>query len=382
MPVKLSQLLFCRHDLEEVLERYQVRLPKTFGESAQIQLPNFQQIKLEKYYKTSTLSFANLETLTSEIESFLKPILRSWHLWPVYATSSLFRAYFECFFRKQPTSDVAALGKTLEMTAKLLTEMLLSDEVTLQKITVDGSVKLDDTEEHLNLSTELCNISESLKVDVNKIPEDRIAGLEAVIDLIQVAGFVHVICNVCRKFQLVNCTNTSNFKRLNEIATLMVENSEERNRIDPSTALQHKLFIHKQLYPCNQSLQCLFEQLDHNLEFYRLVREKFYEGATAPDVEKSVSVTRSFRQLLEVITQQLQHEEYEEQVLNHLYPAFQYVLPFMDRDQSFNTLMEQVSKLKSPSNFQELNNVRHNMNQIKQWFEQTEVGGILGFCIE
>ena len=41
----------------------------------------------------------------------------------------------------------------------------------------------------------------------------------------------------------------------------------------------------------------------------------------------------------------LQHEEYNEAVLNHLFAAFQFITPFTDTQQSFSSLISQVSTL-------------------------------------
>ena len=358
--------------MEELLSKYGVQLPTTYS---QIQMPKFQHVKEKKFYKSSSLTFCNLQVLTNKVDKFLTPMLDHWHLWSLYATSTLFRSYFGCFYSllivNNKFSEIVALGKALQSTSELLTRMLKSDNITLKDVTVEGSLKLDNIINSLQFEVNM--ITESLGIEDRSIPQERVDGLVAMIKLVQMTDFVNVVCDVCNGFELTNCISSPDFKRLNEIALIMKNESEKKFNMDPSTALQNKNFAVRMLSPCTPKFFCLFEQLSKSREFYFLIREKFYKGVVASDMERNVSVARSFRQTLEVITQQLQHEEYEEQVLNHLYPAFQFVLPFMDRDQSFKNLMENVSKLESPSNFSELKNVRKNMNQIKQWFQQTEV---------
>ena len=80
-----------------------------------------------------------------------------------------------------------------------------------------------------------------------------------------------------------------------------------------------------------------------------------------------------FQQQYQLITAQLQHEEYNETVLNHLYAAFMFIKPFMDTHQNFHQLMSQVTSLDVTNGLKQLETVNTNITLIQLWFSRAGV---------
>ena len=98
--------------------------------------------------------------------------------------------------------------------------------------------------------------------------------------------------------------------------------------------------------------------------FYQFVHDKHFVG------EKGQAL---FQQQYQLITAQLQHEEYDETVLNHLYAAFTFIFPFMDTHQNFHQLMSQVTNLDVTNEMKQLQTVNTNITLIQLWFCRIEV---------
>ena len=89
-----------------------------------------------------------------------------------------------------------------------------------------------------------------------------------------------------------------------------------------------------------------------------------------------------FQQQYQLITAQLQHEEYNETVLNHLYAAFKFISPFMDTHQNFQQLMSQVTNLDVTNEMKQLQTVNTNITLIQLWFSRAEVSeGCAQCCV-
>ena len=74
-----------------------------------------------------------------------------------------------------------------------------------------------------------------------------------------------------------------------------------------------------------------------------------------------------------LITAQLQHEEYNEQVLSHLFAAFQIISPFMDTDINFKELMRELKDLDVVNACNYFDTVKTNIALIRLWFSRAEV---------
>ena len=97
--------------------------------------------------------------------------------------------------------------------------------------------------------------------------------------------------------------------------------------------------------------------------FYQFIEEEQFVG------EEGQALFHQQYQL----TAQLQHEEYDDNVLSQLKAAFVFMTPFMDCKQSLRELMTQVTQLNTTLGLKQLEIVNENVILVQQWFSHSEV---------
>ena len=191
-------------------------------------------------------------------------------------------------------------------------------------------------------------------------------GARNVLELFQFTYHIQRIHNVCEQYGLTRCLEDKALKKLMQIvAELKPEGS--RAKLTQAEALE-KMRIIKQglcLEGCkNYSCLDLFPAVANSAAFFQFIRDKQFVGARGQVL---------FREQYQLITAQLQHEEYDENVLNHLRAAYEFIVPFTELDQTFSMLMKRVSKLDATHGLKQLETVNENINLISLWFSRAEV---------
>ena len=188
--------------------------------------------------------------------------------------------------------------------------------------------------------------------------------LELMQELFWCVHYIQSIYNVCEQYQLQGCLE--DFQLL-ELWQLVKDLNLEGNhgKVTPLEASKMMERVKKNLCLGSEAYRELFTAVGDSDAFYEFVHEKQFMG------EKGQAV---FRQQYQLITAQLQHEEYNEIVLNHLYGAFKIIEPFMDTHQSFQQLMSHVTSLDVTNGVKQLQTVNSNITLIQLWFSRAEVG--------
>jgi len=221
----------------------------------------------------------------------------------------------------------------------------------------------------------MCGFPEFQKVSSEN--KEGKEGIKNMLELIQCSQQIALIPNVCEQYGLTNCINDDNLKDLMQIANI-VNSTKERGSITGNDATENMKRICKMLNlkDYSEAKRCLkiFPAVANCTEFYQFIKGK---GFTSETNSRS-----NFRAQVELITAQLQHEAYNETVLNHLLPAFQYIVLFLDTDQDFRDLMAKIAKLfndgigfgrDSANDYCQLETVNSNITMIQLWFSRTEV---------
>ena len=108
----------------------------------------------------------------------------------------------------------------------------------------------------------------------------------------------------------------------------------------------------------------IFPVVANSAVFYQFIQEKQFAG------EKGQAL---FQQQYQLITAQLQHEEYDDNVLNQLRAGFVFMSPFMDHEQSFKDLMTKITRLDTSHGLKQLETVNENITLVRLWFSRAEV---------
>ena len=175
-----------------------------------------------------------------------------------------------------------------------------------------------------------------------------------------IPGITKVFCT----FHMQNCTTDSGYQTLVELGE-QFSSDEERDNLTGAVASARMKDVLTIIYPLELQQLELFSVVGRSEEFYEFLKTIEQQGA------------ERFHDLHQLITQFMQHEEYNDAVLNQLPHAREYMLPFLDQEQDFNSLLQRVKamcdRVTASEDFSDLETVNTNMNLIRLWFSKAEV---------
>ena len=239
---------------------------------------------------------------------------------------------------------------------------------TYSDIFAKAKLNLEKLDIEQELST-LCKSAMHFKPSVNSC--EGLDGVRSMLELFQYIHHIRTIHSVCDQYQLQGCLKDPELIELHKVEENL-SSKENRAKLTPLEASTKMERVRDILCQASPSSLELFTVVGDSTAFYQFVREKQFVG------EKGQAV---FQQQYQLITAQLQHEEYNETVLNHLYAAFKIIEPFMDQDQSFHQLISQMTRLDATNGLKQLKTVNTNIILIQLWFSRIEVsGGCMGIC--
>ena len=210
--------------------------------------------------------------------------------------------------------------------------------------------------------------------EISPANEEGKEGIKHMLELFQYSKQISVIPEVCSQYQLDQCLQDPKLNELMDIVN-SVKTAEDKDIVTGKIANHHMKTAWKILKFDDTSIaeRCLeiFPAVANCTKFYQFIQNKGFANNT-----------NAFRSQVDLIRALLQHEDYNETVLNHLMPAFQYICPFLDKEQSLGDLMNKIIKLyhdgigfgcESRRDFCQLETVNSNIIMIQLWFFRTEV---------
>ena len=250
---------------------------------------------------------------------------------------------------------VQGLRNTHELIKKIMSgiatysEIIAEDELMLQNLDVEREFSI--------LSGYIL---------LSKLSMGQYEGLDGnrnILELFQYASHIQNIHSVCKQYNLRKCLQDP---LLHELAELSIT-KEDYSKMTPILA-NRKLKRVKEILCLDENTSCkcldIFAAMSDSAPFYQFVREKQFYGQQGQAI---------FLQKYELITAQLQHEDYNEAVLNHLLAAFKVISSFMDPQKSFTNLMKEVTSLNTVNSLKQLETVNTNITLIQLWFSMAEV---------
>lgn len=322
------------------------------------------------YLKLSrTLTLYMLQSLVQGITQFLKPVAMQMSTLVYFQLhkSTFFQAYINQAIKKlqgesetpTPVVTISLFGRALYNTTVLL-QRLVKGTATYAEIAADNSLNLNevDVEAEFSILVKCKSIGIHSTFGLN--------GIKSIFKLIQCSGYILKIEEVCQQYNLVGCLEDQQLKLLVGLATEL-QNEEEKAKLTPAAAISKWKQVCASL--ClreNESMKSLelFQAVADSVDFYHFLKEKQFLGSRGEAL---------FIQEFELLTAHLQHEEYNEALLNHLYAAFRFISPFMDSAQTFQKLMTAVATFDTTAGLNQLVTVKKNMHLIRLWFSRAEV---------
>ena len=255
---------------------------------------------------------------------------------------------------------IQQLSHLLLETKKLFLKVL-DGTATYAEITADGSVDLKS----LQVEDELDSM---LYFVVKKKDGHGLVALECFRKLFQFPDTLRNILSVCEKFGLTNCKHDPKITALEEVCS-EIATDDQKSSLTANRAKQLWQNLEKCLSISLRDIakmQVLFAKALQNVDFFRFLKEHDYLDENGEQY---------FHEQIHLITAQLQQEEYDDTVINHLLSAYNYIAVFADSKQSFSMLLESVAALDfdAKSELTQLNTVKTNMHLIQFWFSKAGV---------
>ena len=371
--------LYCsyRCSLKTLLDKHKLRLTSEL----EVQFDDvfghdFTCIITEVDVEKTTSSLCQLEEMADGIERFLQPMPLALDILVFFDRnpSNLFTRILNKFkndvapdlHKSESISKEDLENATVQ--AISLVWKICRGTATLSEITLSNTLPL----EHINVEDEHRNLSLFAKIfTCQNHPEtvqecEGLNGIPALLELLQTYKGIFTISDVCKQFNLlVECQTDKDLQILIDIAEEL--SLEGRCKALTMTEAVNKLsVVNEKLRITQNSIKDvlkLFNEVKNSAAFFTFADEQKFTGLNG----KSQFIVRH-----RLVTTLLQHEEYKEVVLDHLFGCFDYVEPFLVKPSSFKDLMERIAspKLSNIDNgMKQLRTVNRNIALVKLWFE-------------
>ena len=402
--------------LPELLLTYGVRFPPELQETLQqkiifpgnernipeeqylrISTPRFTKMSFNPIKVTKSVSLYDLRKILEDLKKFLKPIIDHIEMFVFFHIhnskiflkhllkyldntavassltttdkaflhpSSFIRtpsAFTQSFVRQTEGEGISieVLQGALDSVEDLILKVI-KGKATYADIVADGTFDLVTlrTEEEFDILKKFA--------EMNGYNYEGLDGVKSMLDLFQFIHHIGKIRQVCEQYGLNQCLKDAKFKKMIEIAGQLKE-EQSQAQLTPIDGKQKMAFIKEALclgQSNNYSCLNLFSAVADSAAFYQFIKDKKFNGFKGCVL---------FHEQYQLITAQLQHEEYDENVLNHLRVAYEFIAPFTEADISFYDLMNKVTKLNVDHGLKVLETVNTNIVLIGLWFSRAEV---------
>ena len=270
---------------------------------------------------------------------------------------------------KSPVT-ISILKNALQITVALMTK-IVQGTATYGEIVAGGLLDVQSDGSPKKFGDIKFDVEEEFHI-VAECPQIRnhatggVYMIKCLLKLLQLPHYVEMIDCVCNQYHLEKCQQDVEFNKVSKWA-IDLQQEDKRASLTPADAESkwkevRKIFCLQE----GHSLKCLdlFSKIADSVDFYHFLEEKEFTGQKGELL---------FSQQYDLVTAQLQHEEYNETVLNHLYAAFKFISPFTDSEQTFSCLMKAVTSLDTAEGLVQLDTVKNNMHLIRLWFSRAEV---------
>lgn len=300
-------------------------------------------------------------TLSHQLKAFFKPVKPFLQFLTHFHTceSKLFQDLMKEELKQHSSIAIEELATVLD-SVRIKLQSILDGTIACEEVAIFlGSIQEKGITREVKVLTEFRAFKESSL----KLTEIQ---LKNVLIFHQIIGNIDSFCLFCTEFDLKQCLQDSRVIRLKEI----VQNKEhllKKNILTVSEVVDeiYSIFGIKESTKASQfQFLQLFKHLHMDTKELRIfLTENNFRGKGQ----------NRFQQLHTIVTQGLQHEEYNADILTKLYAVYYTLVPLNNPDLSFKELVDTVSQIKASTCLAELRTVNSNIDLIRMWFSKAEV---------
>ena len=308
-----------------------------------------------------------------ELIDFLEPLQQHKVLWFSIKKYPLLSKYVMAFLKKNRPSEspIKSLSTALTNTKKLICKIFEgSPRLTWGDYTID-ELELDELGSHAYIVGELKKINATTELYDSHDQVGISTNIERYIDmLVLIRTYVHIsnVIEVCQQYDMKGCLDDKVTAELKKISGVC-ETRSSRHELSPETAGKYlRTIFDSFLLEDSSDHMIIFDKMKKCKNFHTFIMVQFF----ANDQDESTGAN-SFHTWYDIISNQLQNLEFEREILNHLFSAFEYILPFVNKSRTLKELMSEIKKLNADTEFKELQTVSGNMHHIENWSSRAEV---------
>ena len=252
----------------------------------------------------------------------------------------------------------ASVKSTLELVNNMCMGTATHDEVTL-----NGHINLSNTE---MVDFEIGLFTKFASSDLSRnffVTFDELYGLRCFAELDAINRYIGPITDVLRRFKLRICLESNEYNVLQEADTVLADKGNMSLNTARETLQQLKDALHIKSESDLTRFR-IFESVRRCANFYHFAEKRKFTGPTGK---------KSFIDQYRIVQAQVQHEDFNQAILHHLYGSYDYIAPFFTLV-TFSQLMIAILDLKHlDKGIEHLEIVTRNIVLIEMWFRKVEV---------
>jgi hypothetical protein len=360
-----KHLLFKTQDndncisLIELMRKYNVTLPSELLKEIQ----SLTQLS-EGFSLNSHVPLKSLQCLLKQLDDYLLPLhdLRPFLIHFHVSESMLFSSYMK--FKNN--------GESLNI--EEFCGILQNAYVHIQNILKGSANLLEIKASNLNLIDSTTNVSiefqkaEAFFTSRMQRKSNAFEYYKNVITLLKLQPSIKSSIKVCEMFQLEGCLQSDSFTNLETLYLNLSDESYWLNlQLKEASELLLSLFswfgTDDELVVEDWQYLNIIEALADSGDFYQFLVDMNFVGDGGQ---------AHFQQQFRLVTQQLQGEEYQQEVLSHLSIAYKFVVSFTEFTGNFKDFFKLANSCDTTGILSVLKNINRNIDSLQLWFSRIE----------
>lgn len=315
------------------------------------------------------LKLTELHQVVFEINEFVKP------LEPVMPLLIFFCLNRSSLFDQFLKKEMSCVREKMEMKGpdqqiSQLCIVLDKGRFFLKNI-MEGTIKYGDMYEYTATDLVQIRVEEEFNLfctcpELKDFSTEGLEAMKSMLKLLKSLYYINKLNQVCKQYKLAGCLSDPELHKLTEIARSL-ESAENKMQLTPSRAhniwksVCHILCLNEEL---DLDVLTIFETVSDSVDFFHFLVEMNFSEKGGESL---------FRQQHEFVTAELEHDVFTDTVLNHLFGAFFFIVPFMDQKQNLRALMNKIVDRQLRDGQQQLLTVKSHMQLIRLWFSRVQV---------